>query len=171
MLHPTKDVFKASIIGRRGALGVVHENPIEERFTRDREMLLSDIKICLAGFAAEKMRFNTTSDGVDSDFRQAMSIAHNMVWRWGMNDSGLIGDYTLIPESQISDGTKETLNQETNKIIKSCLKDVEDLLNKEKEVAERFVKELLEKQELDYDEIDAIFKEYGKVSVRGMSTR
>lgn len=166
MLHPTKDVFKASIIGRRGALGVVHENPREEWYTRNREMLVADIQASLAGFVTERMKFNTTSDGVDTDFKQAMNLAHNMVWKWGMNEAGLVGDYTLIPESQISEKTKEILNEETNKIMQECLKNVEDLLKKEWNIAERFAKELLTREELDYDEIDAIFKEYGKVNVR-----
>ena len=39
---------------------------------------------------------------------------------------------------------------------------MEELLMKEKELLDRFVKELLAKEELDYDEIDAIFQEYGK---------
>jgi len=162
LLHPTKDVFKASIIGRKSALGVVHENPREEWFTRNREMIIADIKTSLAGYVAEKLRFKTTSDGVDSDFKQAMSLAHNMVWRWGMNDVGLVGDYTLIPESQISENTKEMLNKETNRIMSECLKDVEVLLKKEWPITERFAKELLEKEELDYDDIEAIFNEYGK---------
>ena len=46
------------------------------------------------------------------------------------------------------------------------MKDVEELLASEKEILDRFVKELLEKEELDYDEIDAIFKEYGKSSMK-----
>ncbi|MFA6610346.1 MAG: AAA family ATPase, partial [Candidatus Omnitrophota bacterium] len=166
MIHPTKDVFKASIVGRRAALGVVHEHPKEEWFTRSREALIADIETSLAGFVTEKLKFNTTSDGVDSDFKQAMNIAHNMVWRWGMNDAGFVGDYTLIPESQLSNETKDILNKETHKIMQSCLKGVEELLKKEWEIAERFAKELLEKEELDYDEIDAIFREYGKSHVK-----
>ena len=166
MLHPTDDVFKASIIGRRGALGVVHHNPKEELFTRSKEALLADIKVALAGYVAEKIRFGTTSTGVAADFEQAMRTAHYMVWKLGMNDAKLIGDYTIIPESQISDRVKQTLNDETQKVFQKCLKDVEELLASEKEILDRFVKELLEKEELDYDEIDAIFKEYGKSSMK-----
>jgi cell division protease FtsH len=165
LLHPTKDVFKASIIGRKGALGVVHPNLREEWYTRNRETLIADIKTSLAGFMIEKMKFNTTSDGVDADFKNAMYLAHDMVWKWGMNDAGMVGDYTLIPQSQISEKTKELLNNETNKIMQSCLKSVEELLKKEWVIAERFVKELLEKEELDYDEIEAIFTEYGKTHI------
>ncbi|MDD5136974.1 MAG: AAA family ATPase [Candidatus Omnitrophica bacterium] len=166
LLHPTKDVFKASIKGRRGFLGMVHENPREEWFSRSKEMILADIKTSLAGYVAEKLKFQTTSDGVDSDFKQAMFLAHNMVWKWGMNDVGLVGDYTLIPESEISENTKDMLNKETNKIMATCLKDVEDLLKKEWAIAERFTKELLEKEELDYDEIEAIFNEFGKTHMK-----
>ncbi len=38
----------------------------------------------------------------------------------------------------------------------------EDLLKKETPVLDRFAEELLKKEELDYDEIEAIFKEFGK---------
>jgi cell division protease FtsH len=165
LLHPTKDVFKASIIGRREALGVVHPNPREEVFTRSKEVLLADIKVALAGYVAEKMKFGTTSDGVSMDFNVAMKIAHMMVWAWGMNEAGFIGDYTAIPETQLSEKVKETLNEETQKVFKKCLKDVEELLGREREVLERFVKELMEREELDYDEIDTIFKEYGKSKI------
>jgi ATP-dependent Zn protease len=91
-----------------------------------------------------------------------MKIAHGMVWQIGMSDAGFVGDYSAIPETQISESVKEKLNAETHKIIQNCLKNVEDLLKKEWPIVERFVKELLEKEELEYDEIEAIFKEYGK---------
>ena len=43
------------------------------------------------------------------------------------------------------------------------MKDVEDLLKKEKHILERLVKELLKREELDYDEIKEIFDEYKAV--------
>jgi cell division protease FtsH len=162
ILHPTDDVFKASIISRREALGVVHSQPREELYTHNKEKLLADIKVSLSGYVAEKLRFNTTSTGVSSDFNKAMRIAHGMVWQIGMSDAGFVGDYSAIPEAQISESLKEKLNAETNKIIQNCLKNAEDLLKKEWPIVERFVKELLEKEELEYDEIEAIFTEYGK---------
>jgi cell division protease FtsH len=166
ILHPTKDVFKASIIPRKGMLGVVYPTPREELYSHLKDTYLADIKCALAGFAAEKMKYGMTSDGVSADFNSAMKLAHNMVWRLGMNDAGLLGDFTAIPEAQLSDKYKEKLNEETNNIIQKCLRDVEDLLSKEKPILERFVKELLEKEELEYDEIDAIFKEYGKFQTK-----
>lgn len=175
LLHPTDDVFKASIVGRREALGVVYHQPREELFTESKETLIANIKVCLAGFVAEELRFGTTSSGVSSDFQKAMMIAHAMVWKLGMNKAGLVGDYTIYGLGdgrsstgvfQLSEKVKEELNQETQAILQQCLKDVKDLLTKERVVLDRFAKELVEKEELDFDEIDEIFKEYGKFGVK-----
>jgi len=167
--HPRDDVFKASIIPRKSSLGVVHPTSIEEWHGRDRETLFADIKICLAGYAAEKIKFNTTTTGVTSDFKQAMNLAHFMVWVLGMGPSGLIGDYTIYKEGNallLSEDVKMRLNQDVDKILKDCLTEVETLLRKEKDLFERFAHELLTKQELDYDEIEAVFAEFGKVNPR-----
>jgi ATP-dependent Zn protease len=93
-----------------------------------------------------------------------MVIAHSMVWKYGMSDKALLGDYTIIPDAQLSEKLKEELNDETGKIFNKCLKGVEELLTKERPLLDRFAKELVEKEELDYDEIEAIFTEYGKFS-------
>ena len=82
-----------------------------------------------------------------------------------MANKSFLGDYTSIPESQLSEKVKEELNEETSKIVQLCLKEVEDLLVKERTILDRFAKELLDKEELDYDEIEAIFKEYGKFGI------
>ena len=167
LLHPTDDVFKASIIARGGALGVVHHQPREEWHTENRHKLLADIKVSLAGYVAEKMKFGVTSSGVASDFRNAMATANAMIWRLGMGTNGFLGDYSILAGTEtsrdyLSDRLKHELNLETNKILQECVKDVEELLKKEEPLLDRFAKELLEKEELEYDEIDAIFAEYGK---------
>lgn len=170
LLHPRNDVFKASIIPRKSSLGVVHPQPREEWFADDKEKILADIKCFLAGYVGEKLKFTQTSNGVAADFQAAMQLAHNMVWRYGMGENGLVGDFTVIPENQISEEVKNRLNQETNRIIQKCLKEVEELLTREKEIFERFAHELLTREELDYDEIETIFAEYGKTNPRLTAT-
>jgi len=167
LLHPTDDVFKASIIPRKSSLGVVHHTPREEHFSQDKHTLVANIKVALAGYVAEKLKYNTTTTGVSSDFRQATAIAHTMVWKLGMADSDTLhGDYTSIPETQLSNEIKTKLNDASEVIIQRCLKEVEELLKEENDLFERFARELLTRQELDYDEIEAIFNEYGKVNPR-----
>ncbi|MFQ5952483.1 MAG: AAA family ATPase [Candidatus Omnitrophota bacterium] len=162
---PSKSVFKASIIPRRGTLGVVWSPEKEELYTKSKEQLLAEVKISLGGYVAEKLKYGTTSSGVSSDFQSAMTVAHNMVWRLGMGKSGLLGDYGVVPKEQLSEEIKLTLNKDTQAIFQECVKEVEKTLDEKKDVLDRFAKELLEREELEYDEIIAIFKEYGHKEV------
>lgn len=171
LLHPRNDVFKASIIPRKQTLGVVHPTPREEWHSHDRATLVADIKVSLAGYVGEKLKYQTTTNGVSSDFQKATKLAHYMVWSIGMGGNGFVGDYTSIPDAQLSEAMKEKLNQETDQLIQKCLKEVQDLLTTEKQIFERFAQELLQKEELEYDEIEAIFNEYGKPNPRIFSSK
>ncbi len=166
LLHPTDDVFKASIIPRGSAGGVVYHLPGEETAHHNRDRVLANIKVALAGYVAEKVKFGVTATGVCSDFTNATYWAHKMVWEWGMGKNEWVGDFSHIPAEQLSDNMKEKLNLETHEIMQTCLKNVEEFLRKEVIVFERFANELLKRNELDFDEIEAIFKEYGKSNPR-----
>ncbi|MDP3980830.1 MAG: AAA family ATPase [Chlamydiota bacterium] len=164
ILHPTDDVFKASIAPRRGSLGVVYHQPREEIYSHSKDKLQADIKVSLGGYLAEKIKFGVpkTTTGVSQDFKNAMAWAHYMVWTIGMGAHGYVGDFTIIPEKQLSDKIKQDLNDDSNQILKECMQDAEELLKSEIDLLDRFAKELLEREELEYDDIEAIFKEYEK---------
>ncbi len=170
-LHPTDDVFKASIIPRKTSLGVVHHQPREEYYSQDRDKLLADIKCAVAGYVAEKIKKGVTTTGVSADFANAMKVAHFMVWKLGMGPSGYIGDYTVIPENELSETVKTKLNEDTNLILRECMRGVEELLKSEKVIFERFAHELLVRQELEFDEIETIFAEYGKANPRAFAKK
>ena len=165
LLVPTQDVFKITITPRGHTGGVTWVPEREEILIRDKNKLLGNIKTCLGSFAAEKLKLNTTTAGVDMDFQEAMYIAHNMVCRWGMGKSGIIGNFYGIEGnwSIISSEMKTRLENDVQDILQGCLKEVEALLTKETPLLERLAKELIAKDELNYDEIEAIFKEFGKV--------
>ena len=165
LTHPTDDVIKATIIPRKGFLGYVGHRPREEVYINDRERLLAQIKTALGSYVAEKLKFGKTSSGVDQDFREATLIAYNMVWKWGMGPSGLIGNFDFLKTHApfyLSERTKQVLDEDVQKIINGCLKEVEMLLTNEYNLLEEFAKKLLEKEELEYDEIEALFDKYGK---------
>ncbi len=162
LTHPTKDVFKASIISRGDAMGVVHSVPVAELHAPDRNSLLADIDLNMGGYAAEKIKYGVTSTGVASDFRSAANIAHAMVWRFGMGTGGVIGDISSLPASERSNELCDRLNRETQELLAERLRATEALLRENWPIVERFAAELLAREELDFDEIAAIFSEYGK---------
>ena len=160
--HPTDDVFKASIKTRGGALGVVYHHPREELYTKTRDEIFANVKTALAGYVAEKIKYGVTSTVVASDFENAMRLAHAMVWNFGMGTNGFVGDFTSIPDNQISDDMKNRLNEEVQGILHKAAEEVESFLRSEWNTMDLFAKTLLEREELDYDEIEAIFKSHGR---------
>ncbi|MDD5209668.1 MAG: AAA family ATPase [Elusimicrobiales bacterium] len=162
LTHPTNDVFKVSILNRGGAMGVVHSMPSEEIYASDANTLLAHIRTSLGGYAAEKIKYGVTTEGVSSDFANITRLAHNMVWKLGMGKTGFLGDFTVIPQHERSSDINNTLNRESQDIIKEQYALVDALLRENWPIVERFVKELLAREELDYDEIVAVFAEYGK---------
>jgi len=170
LLAPSQDVFKITITPRGATGGVTWTPEREEIFIHDKNYLLNQIKICLGSFAAEQRKIKITTAGVDSDFASALLMARNMVWRWGMGKSGLLGNFDALTEYSspgnrtmpLSSEMQRRLDEDVQEILQSCLKDVQDVLSREDALLERLAKELVAKEELNYDEIEAIFKEFGK---------
>lgn len=168
LTHPTNDVIKATIIPYKGSLGFISQRPVEELHSANKGHLLANIKVSLASYVAETLKFGTTSSGVgggsNSDFASAMRIAQSMVWRLGMGKSGLIGDFYARTDSYgqplISEKTKEILDNDVQDILQGCLKEVKEILSGHHELFESFAQELLKKEELEYDEIVAIFDKF-----------
>jgi cell division protease FtsH len=161
---PFQDVFKATIIPRGGTGGVTWTPEKEEIEIREKNHLLASIKSSLGGFVAERIRFGTTSVGVGSDFEAATTIAYNMVWSLGMGQSEYIGDFRgeFFKDNRYLPGFSRELDNDANLIIKECLKETEELLRKNWKVVEEVAGGLIQKEELDYDEIEAIFKSHGR---------
>ena len=165
LLHPTNDVIKATIIPHKGALGFVAPRPKEEVNIRSKEWYLAEIKVSVASYAAERIKFGTTGSGVSGDFQSAVSTARQMVWNWGMGKSGMLGDLgmsnSLYHPPALSERTKEKLDDDVQEILNSCLQEVSDILTQHRDLLDVFAKELFDKGELEYDEIQAIFDKAG----------
>jgi cell division protease FtsH len=167
LLHPTNDVIKATIIPHKGALGFVAPRPKEEINIRSKEWYLAEIKVALASYAAERIKFGTTGSGVSADFQNAAMVARQMVWNWGMGRTGLLGNldhgsnnmYSSLPT--VSERTREKLDDDVQDILQSCLKEVSGILEGQRALLDSFAQELFNKGELEYDEIQAIFDRFG----------
>ncbi|MDR3256802.1 MAG: AAA family ATPase, partial [Endomicrobium sp.] len=162
MMHPTDDVFKVSLRSRQWALGFVAPFPKEELHSEHKEELLADIMVSLAGYTAEKIKYNTTTTGVSADFRHAMTKANTMVWKVGMGYGGFVGDFSAIPPEEMSQSLKEKLNNETISIMNSCYTKIEEFLKVNWDAVDAVAKRLITEKELDFDELEETMKTVGK---------
>lgn len=174
LVHPTNEVIKATVRPRKGLLGYIWNRGIEElqESSPKKEFWLAELQVGLAGYVAEKVGFGTTSSGVGggpgSDFHRAMKIATHMVWSLGMGPSGLIGGYDSLDANRISEKTKEILDHDAQTILQDCLKKTTEILTTHKDLLEYFAQELLERGDLEYDEVQVIFN---KFNVKPAATR
>jgi len=170
LLAPSKDVFKVTIVQRGSTGGVTWTPEREDTFLSDKEKMLIEIKVYLASYAAEKIKFGNTTNGVYGDFSSSYRKAHSMVWNLGMGKGGMIGNFQALNwysrsggrEVQLSEELKARLDNDVQDILRTCLDEVTELLKKEMPLLDRLSQELIKKEELNYDEIEAIFKEFGK---------
>ena len=86
LLPKTDPVHKVTIIPRGRALGVTMQLPEGDRYSLDKERMLSTIAVLFGGRIAEEVFMHQMTTGASNDFERATQIARDMVTRYGMTD-------------------------------------------------------------------------------------
>ncbi len=156
-------VYKATIIPRGGALGMVMSLPEMDRLQMHKDEGKQRIAMTMAGKAAEIIKYGEegVSSGPVGDIQQASGLARAMVMRWGMSDKVGAIDYAEAHEGYQGNTGGFSVSAETKRLIESEVKALIDegyetarriLLEKSDEF-ERLAKGLLEYETLTGDEI------------------
>lgn len=164
ILLPNTDPFhKVTIIPRGRALGVSWSLPEKDKYSETKSEMLSRIMVLMGGLIAEKMFLNEQTSGAANDIEVATKIAHKMVTRLGMSDLGPITyDETkehaylgrdIQKTTHHSEKTSQRIDEEIEKIIKSCHQKAIGLISENKEKLEKLAKKLLEVETLDAKEV------------------
>ncbi len=162
-------VYKATIIPRGGALGMVVSLPEIERLNWHKDECKQKIAMTMAGKAAEILKWGEgdVSNGPSGDIQQASSLARAMVMRWGMSDKVGDVDYQAAHEGyaggniggfSISAKTKELIEEEVKALIEEGYQTAVSILTKKKKEFERLAQGLLEYETLTGEEIGKVIK-------------
>ena len=128
LLPNTDPVHKVTIIPRGRALGVTMQLPAEDRYSHDRDSLLSTIAVLMGGRIAEEVFMRQMTTGAANDFERATDLARSMVMRWGMSDvlgTRVYGDNQseiflgrdVMTHKNMSNAVAETVDREIRRII------------------------------------------------------
>ncbi len=167
MLPKTDPVHKVTIIPRGRALGVTMQLPEEDRYSMDRERLLSTIAVLFGGRIAEEIFMNQMTTGASNDFERATTIARNMVTQWGMSDelgTMVYGETegevflgrSITTHKNVSEATLQKVDQEIRKIIDQQYGLARKLILDNRAKVEAMAKALLEWETIDADQINDI---------------
>ncbi|MGA1635168.1 MAG: ATP-dependent zinc metalloprotease FtsH [Gemmobacter sp.] len=156
-------VYKATIIPRGGALGMVVSLPEMDKLNIHKDEAKQKIAMTMAGKAAEIIKYGEerVSNGPAGDIMQASSFARAMVMRWGMSDAVGNIDYAEAHQGytgntggfSVSAHTKELIETEVKRLIDEGYESARAIILERQEDFERLARGLLEYETLTGDEI------------------
>ncbi|MQQ09395.1 ATP-dependent zinc metalloprotease FtsH [Epibacterium sp. SM1979] len=161
-------VYKATIIPRGGALGMVMSLPEMDRLNWHKDECEQKLAMTMAGKAAEILKYGEdhVSNGPAGDIQQASQLARAMVLRWGMSDKVGNIDYAEAHEGysgntggfSVSANTKEMIEDEVKRFIQEAYEQAREIVESNKEEFERLAQGLLEYETLTGEEIKRVMR-------------
>jgi cell division protease FtsH len=161
-------VYKATIIPRGGALGMVVSLPEMDRLNWHKNECNEKLAMTMAGKAAEIIKYGEdhVSNGPAGDIQQASQLARAMIMRWGMSDKIGNIDYAEAHEGysgnttgfSVSAHTKELIEEEVRLFIQNGYDRAFKILTEHKDEWERLAEGLLEYETLTGDEIERVMR-------------
>lgn len=164
-------VHRISIIPRsNGALGYTMQIPEEERHLLSTQQLLIKIRTLLGGRAAEKVFIGEVTTGAHDDLKRASEIIRRMTAEFGMSET--LGLVSLGQQSElyagnpfvkneyapVSESMAQKLDLEMKKILEEEFKLACSILVEKKDIVEKMVAILLEKETIESVEIQKLFE-------------
>ncbi|MBJ2151049.1 ATP-dependent zinc metalloprotease FtsH [Paracoccus sp. IB05] len=156
-------VYKATIMPRGGALGMVMSLPEMDRNSWHKDQMKDRIAMGMAGKAAEIKKWgeDRVSSGASGDIQNVSAVARAMVMRWGMSDKIGNIDYSEAHEGYNGNTGGFSVSAETKRLIEDEVKAIVDegyaramqILTENEEEFERLAQGLLEYETLTGDEI------------------
>jgi cell division protease FtsH len=167
LMPKTDPVHKVTVIPRGRALGVTMQLPEGDRYSLDKERMLSTIAVLFGGRIAEEVFMHQMTTGASNDFERATSIARDMVMRYGMTDE--LGPMVYAEnEGEVFLGrsvTKTTtMSEETMRKVDLVIRRIIDeqyaiarkLIEDNQDKMHAMATALLEWETIDADQIDDI---------------
>ncbi|MCL1914265.1 MAG: ATP-dependent zinc metalloprotease FtsH [Eubacteriaceae bacterium] len=159
LLPNCDDVHEISIIPRGGAAGYVI--PISENDNNhiSKDRILETITATLGGRASEEVMLDVICTGAVRDIEVATKDARRMITEYGMSEElGPIAfgssreevfvGRDLMRSKDISEEIASIIDKETKRIIDDCYKKAKAIINENKDVVERVVSVLYEREYL-----------------------
>ena len=161
-------VQKITILPRGQALGYTMVMPDQDKYSQTRGQLLDQLAYMLGGRAAEELIFHDPTTGASNDIEKATKVARAMVTQFGMTESlgavryGSDDDEPFVGmemgrSSTISPQTAAIIDEEVASFINNAHQEAFDTLVDNRDVLDELVRQLLEFETLDKEQVAAVF--------------
>jgi ATP-dependent metalloprotease len=151
-------IYKATLVPRGGALGMVSNTPTDEHLI-SKQKLSAFMDMAMGGRAAEELIFGEDyiTQGAGNDFMKATKIAQQMVTQYGMSEKiGRMYYSEKDVDKELSERTQDLINGEVQTILQASYDRAKRVLTERKREHELLAKALLENDTLTAAEIKDI---------------
>ena len=151
------DVSKVTIVKSTSGAGGVNIIVPKKMGLYSIEELSQQVKMCYGGRCGEKLLYqdnNKITTGASADIKQATNVIYQMITMYGMDEK-----YGLLNLNDMKIDNK-TILEEAIKLSKNLEKEAMNMLIEHKDMHQAIVKVLLEKETIDGNELDEIYKKY-----------
>ena len=169
-------VQKVTLIPRGQAQGLTWFTPSEDQGLISRSQLMARIAGAMGGRAAEEEIFGSdeVTTGAGGDLQQVSEMARQMVTVYGMSDLGPIalgggqGDQVflgagLTSRAEYSEEVASRIDDQVRQIAEHGHQLARKIVRENREVIDRLVDLLIEKETIDGEELKQIVSEYAEV--------
>jgi cell division protease FtsH len=175
LLKDHDPVQKVTLIPRGQAQGLTWFTPNEEQGLTTKAQLMARISGALGGRAAEEEIFgyDEVTTGAGGDLQQVSDMARQMVTRFGMSDLGPLSLESqggevflgggLMNRSEYSEKVATRIDEQVRSIVEHCHEISRQIIRDNREVIDRTVDLLIEKETIDGTEFRQIVAEYAFV--------
>ncbi|MFA6383584.1 MAG: ATP-dependent zinc metalloprotease FtsH [Parcubacteria group bacterium] len=159
-------IQKVSIISRGQAGGYTLSAPEKDRRLLSKSYFIDELAVLVGGYVSEKLKFGDITTGASNDLERATAMARNMVTRYGMSDLGprtfghkeelVFLGREISEEKNYSEKTAEDIDKQVSQFMQTAYETAEKLLNEKKEILEKIVSHLIEKETIEQKEFNEI---------------
>lgn len=165
-LKNSDPVQKVSIISRGQAGGYTLSSPAKDKILHSKSYFLDELSVLLSGYVSEKLRFGDITTGASNDLERATTLARNLVTRYGMSDLGprtfgrkeelVFLGREIHEEKNYSEKTAQEIDEQVSRFILKAYQVAEKIISEKKEILEKLVSVLLEKETIEQEEFNEI---------------
>ncbi|MGB3572195.1 MAG: cell division protein FtsH, partial [Phormidesmis sp.] len=175
MIKAHDPLQKVTLIPRGQAQGLTWFTPNEDQMLISRAQLKARICGALGGRAAEDVIFGESevTTGAGNDLQHVTNMARQMVTKFGMSDLGQLaleseqGEVFLGGSwggrSEYSEEIASKIDGAVREIVQQCYEKTRNIIRENRDVIDRVVDLLIEKESIDGDEFRQIVSEYTTV--------
>jgi cell division protease FtsH len=178
-MNHTSPVTKVTILPRGRALGYTMVMPTDDKYSTTRNEILDQLAYALGGRVAEEIIFHDPTTGAANDIEKATGMARKMVTEYGMSERvGAIklgqsqGEVFLGRDMghqrDYSEQVAAVVDEEVRRLVDDAHDEAWHAVNDNRDILDRLVLDLLDKETLNAAELAEIFKDVRKRPVRDL---